>query len=87
VLTLAPDEQILLYSDGAYEQPSPSGERFGRERLMLAASAHAGSGSESLLEHLVRTLAEWRGSRPVDDDVSLLAIDHRGGVRPCPARV
>jgi hypothetical protein len=30
----------------------------------------------------VRTLAEWRGSRPAADDVSLLAIDHRGGVRP-----
>lgn len=81
VLTVEPGERLLLYSDGAYEQSCPSGERFGRERLMRAALEHAGRDGDTMIEHLVRVLSEWRACRPVDDDVSFLSIDYRGRER------
>jgi sigma-B regulation protein RsbU (phosphoserine phosphatase) len=76
VLTLQRGERLLLYSDGVYEQANPVGERFGRDRLLNEASARQRDGGEALLEHLVRTVEEWRGSRPTEDDLSLLAIDY-----------
>lgn len=79
-VTLRSGDLVLLYSDGVYEQPSPSGERFGRERLLQSALQCGGpAGPESVVSGLVAELDRWRGALPLEDDASLLAFDLGAG--------
>jgi sigma-B regulation protein RsbU (phosphoserine phosphatase) len=82
---VGPGDRILLYSDGAYEQPNESGIRYGRERLRRVASAVVGRDPGELIDHITADLALWRGARGLEDDCSLLAIACQEGVGDDPA--
>jgi len=72
-IRLPPGASLLLYTDGATEAAAPSGEFFGRERL-LAAVAGAPRGGQALCDALASTLAAFRGSAPQADDITLVAL-------------
>lgn len=68
---LSPGETLLLYSDGVADAASPEGERFGLDRLLVAAQ----SGATCRERHdaiLAALDAFSRGADPPDDQTLLL---------------
>lgn len=72
-VNLKPGELLVLYTDGVTECRSPSGELFGRKRLLDLVSHNSGQVAE-LARTVSSSLGTFRGGLPASDDVSLLAI-------------
>ena len=68
----APDECILLYTDGVTEAENLTKAQFGDERL-LAASAKASNGPD-IVENVKKAVMEFRGNANQNDDITLMAI-------------
>jgi len=64
--------QFMLYSDGLMDAESPSGERFGMERIVAVLADAARS---DRVEKLQRALVRHAASAMPHDDVSVLLID------------
>lgn len=71
---LAPGDLLLLYTDGATEAPSPSGELFGEDRLRAVVKEAAGAPVAGVLEAVSSAIKRWTGGAPNRDDVTLLAV-------------
>jgi serine phosphatase RsbU (regulator of sigma subunit) len=72
-LSLAPGTAVAAYTDGVTEALNAGGEEYGLARLrsaLAAAPAEAGP----LLDHLRADLADFIGSAPQADDVTLLIV-------------
>jgi phosphoserine phosphatase RsbU/P len=76
-LELQAGEVLLLYSDGATDNRSPSGEFFGEERLAAALAAHADRPVAYLVESLREEIVRFADGVP-GDDLCLLAVRVRG---------
>lgn len=74
-LRVAPDELVLLYTDGVTETPGRQG-RFGLGRLSSLLATHAGAGPNAVLEALEAALAAFRHG-PERDDVAALVLRRR----------
>ena len=72
--TLNPGETLLFYTDGLYENRDPAGLEFGEERILAIARQKAGASSEALVSELAREASVFLDRRPLEDDVSILAI-------------
>jgi sigma-B regulation protein RsbU (phosphoserine phosphatase) len=68
VVMMPPGRSILLFSDGVSEAAGAGGEEFGLERLCGSISA------ETSVESLLNELRAFRGSVPINDDVSMVLI-------------
>ncbi len=74
-----PDDAILfLGTDGIWETPGADGELFGKERLKAIIRAHRDRPLDELVDSVERALADYRGERPIHDDVTLVAARFRG---------
>ncbi len=74
--TVAPGDRLLLYTDGIPEALNSAGESFGEDGLREFLGS--GTGAEELVDGLLARLAAWSGRRPgepLDDDVTVVAID------------
>jgi len=78
VISLNPDDRILLISDGLPEARSPDGEMFGEERLLSAACD--GMAVRNLADRVMFAVNCFMNGRLQDDDVSLIEIP--ANVRP-----
>ena len=76
--TLLPGDKLVIYSDGATERRSPSGEEYGETRLTEAAAAGASLGAAELLDALLDSLRAHAAGTPQADDLTLLAIGYLG---------
>ena len=79
---LAPGASMLLYTDGATDVQSPSGERFSLEALQRSLAGRFDS-ARSLLDAAVEAIDAFRGEAELTDDLTLVAVQ----VRHVPARV
>jgi len=59
-------------TDGVVEQPGPTGEQFGYERLEEALR------SRVTPEELVQTVREWSETSSFDDDMTVVSITYDG---------
>jgi hypothetical protein len=74
VTTLASGDAILLYTDGVSETMNHEQEEWGLERLFAVVKSHATSGPDPLLRAIMSEVDSFRGSLPVHDDMTLLAL-------------
>lgn len=71
---LNPGDTFLLYTDGVTEMTNTQGEEFETERLREIMDKYAKDGPEALLTQVMDRIRHFRGSKPVADDVTLLAL-------------
>lgn len=73
---LAPDDALLLYTDGIPETRDPSGAEYGRDRLReLAASCH-GRAAPEVLNVCLEDLLRFRGRSAATDDLTMMVVRH-----------
>lgn len=76
-LLLAPEDILLLYTDGITEAENGQGEAFGTDRLAAIVVEHRALSSGDLIEQVLLALRDFSGHHPIEDDVSLLAVKRR----------
>lgn len=74
VAGLAPGEVLLIGSDGLWEARNAAGEMFGKDRTRAVLAAAAPDGPQAVCDALMAALDAFRGSVPLADDVTLLAV-------------
>jgi len=79
-LTTQRGDVLLLFTDGLYEVPGPTGEEFGLDRLQDTVRLNAGLPPQQLLDKLVTTVQAYSGQQDFADDVCLLAVEFAGEV-------
>ena len=72
-IELVPHSQLFACTDGILEARGEEGF-FGEERLLAALGTHAPGGAQRITEVLAAVHA-FTGGRPLDDDLTLLAVD------------
>jgi phosphoserine phosphatase RsbU/P len=73
-LTLEPGETLVLYTDGATEAWSLSGEEYGRERLAQAVRASKNLSAKELIAAVHRDVNIWTGGIGATDDITFFVI-------------
>lgn len=74
VVTLAPGDGILLYTDGATEALDRHNAEFGLARLTQAVQANAPKGAAATVSNIADELREFAGDAPQYDDITLISI-------------
>jgi serine phosphatase RsbU (regulator of sigma subunit) len=64
---------LLLYTDGVVECPDLAYARFGDERLRRCLYGRYNS-AKAMLDQVLNSLNTFRGSRELDDDLTLVAM-------------
>lgn len=72
-LDIEPGSILLAYTDGLSETRSPQGDMFGDRAMSSALVEFRGPQLIGLVDGLLSRNAEFRGSRPQEDDVTLVA--------------
>ncbi len=75
VVSVMPDDRLLLFSDGLPEARNPAGEMFGEDRLLDAA--RDGMAVCNLADRVMYAVNSFMDGREQDDDVSLIEIPAR----------
>ncbi|MBA3708663.1 MAG: serine/threonine-protein phosphatase [Planctomycetes bacterium] len=65
---------FLLYTDGVTETMNAQQEEYGTDRLGDVLKKHSPEGPESLLGHVMDHIRRFRGTLPVSDDITILAL-------------
>jgi serine phosphatase RsbU (regulator of sigma subunit) len=76
-LDMRKGDLCVVVTDGIHEASSPSGERYGMERLRALLAAHAAKGADEMLRCLRAEIAAFAGSEPPADDRTALLIERR----------
>jgi serine phosphatase RsbU (regulator of sigma subunit) len=77
VVPLAPDELLIIYTDGVTDTPGPR-DRYGPERLRRLLSGLGGASPQAALDRLEAELIAF-ASGPGGDDTTALALRPRLG--------
>lgn len=73
---LAPEDLVLLFTDGLFEVGDADGqEDYGQQRLLAAASRRIRLPLASLLDELIAEVRAFSGGAEFSDDVCLLAME------------
>jgi len=74
---LAPDDCLLLYTDGATEALDEEGLEFGLPRLVQGLQASVAHGAPGIIKRLTEDVKNFVGNFPQYDDITLIAICKR----------
>ena len=77
IVTLAPDDTVVLYTDGVTEAMNADGEEFGVERLREVFAANPPQGSETANRTVFEAVHAFAGDTPQSDDVTCLVFRPR----------
>ena len=78
--TLASGDKIVIYTDGVTEAQNLQSEFFGRQRLRQTVAEHQADACPLLHEAIVEAVAAFTEGAPQADDVTLVAMEYRGGL-------
>jgi len=70
----AEDVVLLIVSDGAWEVENEENEQFGKQRLQKIMAANPQLAPDDLLYQITDAINAFRGSAPLNDDITLVAI-------------
>lgn len=73
-LELEPGDAIVLYSDGVTEAVDSKMDQYGEPRLVRAVEATDGRPAEDSRVAILRDLAEFTGTTPARDDVTVVVL-------------
>jgi sigma-B regulation protein RsbU (phosphoserine phosphatase) len=73
-ITIAPGSTLLLYTDGMTDCRNSKGEIFGIENLTTEIGALNETPTQNLCNNLLKTIKDYQGDAPQDDDITLVAI-------------
>ena len=73
-LDFEPGDVLVLYTDGATEASSPSGEEFGRERLAQEVKEIYDKPAREMIASLQLAVLEWTDNKGATDDVTFFII-------------
>jgi sigma-B regulation protein RsbU (phosphoserine phosphatase) len=71
---LAPDDLLVLYTDGVTEAEDGRGNFFGSRRLVQGVRANLGRSAQGLQEALLAEIHAFVGDEPQSDDITLLIV-------------
>jgi sigma-B regulation protein RsbU (phosphoserine phosphatase) len=73
-----PGDRLFIYTDGLLEATTANngGEPFGKKRLQLALVDKKDASPKEMTDYLIRNLRAFTGSKPLDDDVTILVMDY-----------
>jgi sigma-B regulation protein RsbU (phosphoserine phosphatase) len=77
-IELKPGDQLVLYTDGVTDSRAPSGERFGKPRLVDTLERTRGLTAHELVAAVRDAVAAFRMSMDPVDDVTIVAIGRHG---------
>ena len=69
---------LLVYTDGATDARSPSGEIFGADRLDRVIDSVASGSPDTVVRAILDAVARFESGAPPADDLALLALRYRG---------
>lgn len=78
MLTLAPGEGLLLYSDGLTDATDTTGTPFRLKRIVEALTEREPPGAAAAAEAVLTAVAAHVGDAPAADDLTVLAVRYRG---------
>ena len=73
-IALAPGDLLFLYTDGVSEAENTQSALFGMERLEQTLLEMRGQPARSVVEHVVKRVAEFAKGAPQSDDITCVAI-------------
>jgi sigma-B regulation protein RsbU (phosphoserine phosphatase) len=76
---LAPDDLLLLYTDGVSEAMDDRGEQLGLDRLLQMSAGLPTDSAAAAGEALLADLARFRRSEPASDDETVVALYRHSG--------
>ncbi len=65
---------LLLFTDGVTECRNPAHDFFGSERLAAKLQALTAQSGQAVCDDILRTLLEFQGTAPQQDDITLVAV-------------
>jgi sigma-B regulation protein RsbU (phosphoserine phosphatase) len=71
---LAPGDTLFLYTDGVTDARAPSGERFGRQRLLKTVERHRNGSAHDLVAAVRDAGTAFRATAECADDVTIVAV-------------
>ena len=71
---LKPGQVIIIGTDGIWEGRNPSGEMFGKERLMEIVRNSAAHDSHTILEKIFQEYTDFSEGLKSDDDLTLVVV-------------
>ncbi|MCB2191499.1 MAG: SpoIIE family protein phosphatase [Deltaproteobacteria bacterium] len=77
--TMRVGDRLILYTDGVVEYRDRKGQMFGMKRLHRHIIQGAALPVGELIENLWNELMDFGHNRPLDDDVSIMGLEFRGG--------
>jgi phosphoserine phosphatase RsbU/P len=77
-VTLAPDDVLLLVTDGITEAINPAGELFTEDRVVSGFAASVDRPARGIITSLVDAVNAFAGGAPQEDDITALALRYRG---------
>ncbi len=78
ILTLAPGDGILLYTDGVTEAMNPAQELYGEARLLTLAEDLKNLDARALCDSLAGEVHGFAAGAEQSDDITMLALFYRG---------
>lgn len=76
-VVLTPGTMVALITDGVTEAQDASGNLFGSDRAVAAASASSGAGAQAAVDALVKAVRAFEGGAEPSDDLTIMTVGYR----------
>lgn len=74
--SFGPGDKLLLYTDGLTDAANEHGEPFTEARLKRLVEKHSRESADTLIRIVNDSLSEWCGDVDIEDDLSILILEH-----------
>jgi sigma-B regulation protein RsbU (phosphoserine phosphatase) len=75
---LLPGDKLILYTDGILDHQNPSGEMFGKNRLIRTLQQCNDAPLQQAMQLIKNSLYKFSNSENSDDDITLMMIEYVG---------